>query len=167
MPPEKEPQDSLQVRGGERPRRAVLDVRGYSVNEENLRYYRTRQFMTQQELAQKSGLSLGQVNRIEQGNNSPHFATIESLARALDVPPEELIRKGEQVAEVEPEPRSTRYLVQAVPTEDGSTGIEAYTEDLQHLLNMGEDRGRRLVHIGEARRFDATIVVWDTAPSTD
>jgi transcriptional regulator with XRE-family HTH domain len=143
-------------------RRGALGIQGHSGSGDTFRYYRLRRRMTQQQLATQSGLSVTQVSRIEQGVHVPRFSSIERLAEALDVPPEELIRE-----EVEPEPRSTRYLVQAAPAEEGDAGLEAYTEGVQRLLNAGADRGLRLLHIGEAGRFDATIVVWDTVPSTD
>ncbi len=142
-------------------------IQGHSVNADKLRYYRLRRRMTQQQLAAQSALSLTQISRIEKGIHVPRFSTIERLARALDVQPEQFICEEEQAAEVEPEPRSTRYLVQAVSAEEGDAKVEEYTEDVQRLLNAGDDRGMRLVHLGEATRFDATIVVWDTVPSND
>ena len=142
-------------------------IQGHSVNANKLRYYRLRRRMTQQQLAAQSALSLTQISRIEKGIHVPRFSTIERLARALDVQPEEFICEEEQAAEVDPEPRSTRYLVQTFPAQEGNASVEAYAEGIQRLLNEGEDRGMRLVYIGEAKHVDAAIVVWDTVPSND
>ena len=150
-----------------RVRRGVLAGLGYSVREDKLRDYRLRRRMTQQQLAAKSELSVTQVSRIEQGVHVPRFSSIERLAQALDVPPEELVREDGQEAEAEPEPRSTRYLVETVAAADGAAGVEAYARDVQRLLNEGDGRGSRLVHIGEIGLRDAAIVVWDTAPYND
>lgn len=49
--------------------------------------------ITQQQLAERSGLSLGQVNRIESGKiESPHFSTLSKIAEALGVETEEIMR---------------------------------------------------------------------------
>ncbi len=64
----------------------------YTIRSDILRRRRVRQMMTQEDLANKAGLSLGQVNRIERGEvTAPHFATIYRLADALGIEGEELI----------------------------------------------------------------------------
>ncbi|SMP66793.1 PAS domain S-box-containing protein [Desulfonatronum zhilinae] len=50
-----------------------------------LRYLRTLRNMTQAELADKVGLSLRQISRIEQGSSSPSFAVLEKIGQVLDV----------------------------------------------------------------------------------
>jgi DNA-binding XRE family transcriptional regulator len=42
--------------------------------------------MTQEQLAQKSNLPQSHISRLEKGEHSPTFATLEKLARALGVP---------------------------------------------------------------------------------
>ena len=64
-----------------------------------LRELRERAFLTQAELAEKSGVSEGTINRIELGRHSPRISTIRRLAQALGVSPEELVSPpGEQRA---------------------------------------------------------------------
>lgn len=64
----------------------------YRVRGHVIRYHRTRLHMSQQRLAEKAGLSLGQISRIESGKiESPRFATIEKLAEALNVEEDDLI----------------------------------------------------------------------------
>ncbi|WP_028571439.1 PAS domain S-box protein [Desulfonatronum lacustre] len=54
---------------------------------ERLRYYRSLQRLTQSGLAEKVGLSLKQISRIERGLSTPSFALLEKLCRALDIAP--------------------------------------------------------------------------------
>lgn len=56
-----------------------------------LRELRQRQFLTQQELADRAGIAKVTVARIESGVTFPSFATIRKLANALDVAPSELV----------------------------------------------------------------------------
>ena len=59
-----------------------------------LREVRESNFLTQGELAERSGVSRQTINRIEQGEIEPRFRTIRQLATALGVEPRELV--GEQ-----------------------------------------------------------------------
>ena len=49
--------------------------------------------MTQQELAERAGIGLTTLNRIENDHAEPQFRTIRKLARALRVAPSELLPK--------------------------------------------------------------------------
>jgi transcriptional regulator with XRE-family HTH domain len=63
----------------------------YRFKPDVLKYERTRQMLSQQKLAERADLSLGQVSRLEGGKiQTPHFATIEKLARALSIEAEDL-----------------------------------------------------------------------------
>lgn len=61
---------------------------------ERLRALRTRRVLTQRALAERSGVSLNTINRIEQGRLEPRFSTIHKLAGALGVSPEVLAGGG-------------------------------------------------------------------------
>lgn len=66
--------------------------RDYRIRGDVVKYHRTNQRMSQQRLAEKAGLSLGQISRIESGKiESPHFSTIEKLAAALGLDEDDLI----------------------------------------------------------------------------
>ena len=56
-----------------------------------VREIRTRRLLTQEELAEKAGVSSSTVANIETDNREPHFRTIRKLAEALDVDPTTLI----------------------------------------------------------------------------
>lgn len=60
-----------------------------------LQAIRERAFMTQLELADKSGVAKTTVNRLERGHHAARFSTIKKLAQALGVPPEELTKPAE------------------------------------------------------------------------
>jgi transcriptional regulator with XRE-family HTH domain len=54
---------------------------------------RERALLTQQELAQRAGIGLTTLNRIENDHAEPHFRTIRKLAKALSLDPAVLIPK--------------------------------------------------------------------------
>jgi transcriptional regulator with XRE-family HTH domain len=54
---------------------------------------RERALLTQQELADRAGIGLTTLNRIENDHAEPHFRTIRKLAKALSVDPAALIPK--------------------------------------------------------------------------
>lgn len=56
-----------------------------------LKATRERQFLTQGDLAKRSGVSRVTINRIEHQLLEPRFSTIRKLARALKVEPAELV----------------------------------------------------------------------------
>ncbi|MDP9358350.1 MAG: helix-turn-helix domain-containing protein [Chloroflexota bacterium] len=61
-----------------------------------LREWRERRLLTQRELAEKVGMSVGQINRIERGIHEPRFSTIRKLAEALEVEPDELVVRAQE-----------------------------------------------------------------------
>lgn len=52
--------------------------------------HRRRQKLTQEALAERAGLSVDMITRVEGGNTGASFASIERLAEALEVDPAEL-----------------------------------------------------------------------------
>ena len=58
---------------------------------EKLKQIRTRRLLTQEELAEKAGVSAATVVNVERNNQEPHFRTIRKLAKALDVDPTDLL----------------------------------------------------------------------------
>lgn len=46
---------------------------------------RERALLTQQELAERAGIGLTTLNRIENDHAEPHFRTIRKIAKALDI----------------------------------------------------------------------------------
>jgi transcriptional regulator with XRE-family HTH domain len=58
---------------------------------EKLKEIRTRRLLTQDELAEKAGVSQSTIANIERNNAEPQFRTIRKLAKALDVDPTEFL----------------------------------------------------------------------------
>ncbi|MFA3916601.1 helix-turn-helix domain-containing protein [Ruegeria hyattellae] len=83
-------QDPHSVRTGEREK--VLEV---AIGRE-VRAFRKQQNITVAELAQLTGLSIGMLSKIENGNTSPSLTTLQALANALSVPLTAFFRRFEE-----------------------------------------------------------------------
>jgi transcriptional regulator with XRE-family HTH domain len=57
----------------------------------NLRNERRRRRLSQEALAGKARLSVSYISMLERGQRSPPLETLESLAKALSVPPIQLL----------------------------------------------------------------------------
>ena len=60
-----------------------------------LRALRQGRFLTQGELAERSGLTVATISRLENGRRRPHLSTVRRLAEALGVRPEKLVGRGD------------------------------------------------------------------------
>jgi transcriptional regulator with XRE-family HTH domain len=58
---------------------------------DNLKEARRHALLTQGELADKSGVGITTIVRIERNQVEPQFRTIRKLAKALDVDPRDLV----------------------------------------------------------------------------
>ena len=63
-----------------------------------LREVRVRRFVTQEELAARTGMSRATLSRLEGGLQRPRISTVRKLAEALGVAPEDLVDWGEEAA---------------------------------------------------------------------
>lgn len=57
----------------------------------NLRAARERLGLTQEQVAERSGVQAGEVSRIETGKRDPKVSTVERLAKAVELKPGELL----------------------------------------------------------------------------
>jgi transcriptional regulator with XRE-family HTH domain len=62
-----------------------------------VRAFRARAGMTVAELSKRTGLSIGMLSKIENGNTSPSLTTLQSLSHALNVPVTAFFRRFEDV----------------------------------------------------------------------
>jgi transcriptional regulator with XRE-family HTH domain len=62
---------------------------------ERLRETRKRKLLTQEQLAERSGVGVATIIRIERNQVEPRGSTIRKLAVALEVEPDELVRRVE------------------------------------------------------------------------
>ena len=67
---------------------------------ENLRRIRLAHFLSQSELARRSGVHAITITRLEAGRTAPSTRTVRALAEALGVPPADLA-SPEEVAEAD------------------------------------------------------------------
>ncbi len=65
-----------------------------------LNSYRKQQNMTVTDLSEATGLSVGMLSKIENGNTSPSLSTLQSLANALSVPLTSFFKQYEERREV-------------------------------------------------------------------
>jgi transcriptional regulator with XRE-family HTH domain len=59
---------------------------------DRLRDLRKRRLLTQEQLAERSGVGIATIVRVERNQVEPRGSTIRKLAAALDVEPEELVK---------------------------------------------------------------------------
>ena len=59
---------------------------------DRLRDLRKRRLLTQEQLAERSGVGIATIVRVERNQVEPRGSTIRKLAEALDVEPEELVK---------------------------------------------------------------------------
>jgi transcriptional regulator with XRE-family HTH domain len=57
----------------------------------NLREARARLELTQEQVAERSGVHATEVSRIEAGKRDPQVSTLEKLAAAVEIPPGRLL----------------------------------------------------------------------------
>jgi transcriptional regulator with XRE-family HTH domain len=57
---------------------------------QRLRALRMARQLTQEDLAQRTGLSVNFISAMERGINAPSFETLETLAKALEIPVKDL-----------------------------------------------------------------------------
>lgn len=61
---------------------------------QNLRATRARRKLSQQTIASKAGISVSYVSMLERGERTPPLETLEALAKAMAVPPLDLLQDG-------------------------------------------------------------------------
>ena len=85
------------------------------IDPSRLRAQRLRAFMTQQDLAQETGLAKSTISLLERGQQLARISTVRRLAEAFDVDPAELL--------VDTPPMESSYLRSS--TEKGEQAIAA------------------------------------------
>ena len=59
----------------------------------NLRAARRQLGLTQEQVAERSGVQAGEVSRVELGKRDPRVSTLEKLAAAVEVEPGQLLAR--------------------------------------------------------------------------
>jgi transcriptional regulator with XRE-family HTH domain len=68
-----------------------LDHQGIGALGQNLRAARKKLGLTQEQVAERSGVQAGEVSRIESGKRDPQISTVLKLAKAVEVRPGQLL----------------------------------------------------------------------------
>ena len=118
---------------------------------DRLRELRESKDLSQGDIEKRTGLLRCYISRVENGQTVPAVATLEKMARALEVPMYQLFRDGEAPASVR-----TFKLPKDNAESWGSTGATAdYLSKLRRLLaKMGPNDQNLLLHMAQkvARR---------------
>jgi transcriptional regulator with XRE-family HTH domain len=110
-----------------------------------LKELRESKNFSQRDIEKRTGLLRVYISRVENGHTVPSVATLEKMARALEVPMYQLFHAGEASA-------SVRKLNFPKDGDDwGSTGATAdYFYKLRRLLEkMGPDNQKLLLHTAQ------------------
>ena len=114
-----------------------------------LKELRESKELSQGDIEKRTGLLRCYISRVENGHTVPAVATLEKMARALEVPMYRLFHEGEAAAGI-------RKLKLPKDDEWGSTGKTAdYFSKLRRLLaKMKPDNQKLLLHMAQkvARR---------------
>src|SRR5215472_13638486 len=115
---------------------------------DRLRNIRQMKKLSQGEVAKRSGLYRSYLSRVENGHTVPTIATLEKIARALEIPMYQLFYENEN----SPEPPVIARGGTHRPAW-GSTGKEArFLRELQRCLGKMRGRDRQIL-----LRFASTI----------
>lgn len=115
---------------------------------DRLRTIRQMKKLSQGEVARRSGLYRSYLSRVENGHTVPTIATLEKMARALEIPTYQLFYEDEKRHE-----RSVVTRGGTHQTKWGSTGKEArFLRELQRCLGKMRERDRQIL-----LRFAATV----------
>lgn len=73
-----------------------------------IKQLREKQFLSQEDLAKKSEMTVSTINRLEKGKQKPRLNTIRKLAKALKVKPETISFDKKVVDKLTKEKRSSK-----------------------------------------------------------
>lgn len=81
--------------------------------------YRTKLFLTQEELAEKIGISAKSLSQIELGNNFVSAETLEAMCNALNIPPKKMFdfaedSQTEDFEHIKNKLTHKRYLIEKI-----------------------------------------------------
>ncbi len=107
-----------------------------------LKELREQKKMSQGDIEKRTGLLRCYISRVENGHTVPAVATLEKLARALEVPMYKLFYEG-----TEP-PKVPNLLTRKSPDENswGGSGKDAkFFNKLRRLLAKAKEQDRKLI----------------------
>jgi transcriptional regulator with XRE-family HTH domain len=109
---------------------------------ERLRALREQKNLSQGDIEERTGLLRCYISRVENGYTVPAIATLEKMARALEVPPYQLLYEGEEP----PELSNLRKRRTAADIAWGSSGRDArFLSKFRRALSRVDEDDRRLI----------------------
>lgn len=109
---------------------------------DRLKELRDAKQLSQGDLEKRTGLLRCYISRVENGHTVPAVATLEKMARALEVPMYKLFYDGEQPAQA-PKVFSAKS---SDKNEWGNSGKDAkFLNQLRRLLGKANDQDRKLI----------------------
>ena len=109
---------------------------------DRLRALREEKNLTQGDIEKRTGLLRCYISRVENGHTVPAIATLEKMARALEVPMYELFYEGE-------EPPKLPNLPKHKSSEENAWGNsgkdERFLSKLRRLLGKSDKHHRKLI----------------------
>lgn len=117
-----------------------------------LRGYRLRAGRTQEELAERSGISAHTISVLESGRRRPRLSTLAALATGLDLSADDragltgAANAAPTIPPTDPVPAAATQTTDAL----GTRVLAARLEDAEPLLTLGQPSARPLRGIGGA-----------------
>jgi transcriptional regulator with XRE-family HTH domain len=109
---------------------------------DRLRALREEKKLSQGDIEKRTGLLRCYISRVEKGHTVPAVATLEKMARALEIPIYQLFYDGA-------EPPKVPALIARQSSEDvtwGSSGKDAkFLDQLRKMLSKIDERDRKLI----------------------
>ena len=108
--------------------------------------------MSPAELARSSQKASAVISRILNGERSPAPETLEAIARALKLPPEEVFRAAGLLPPVIENPMLERanFLLNQLPAEDQEEFLEMMENRVERRKKQSQNSQRPLEHPGRA-----------------
>jgi transcriptional regulator with XRE-family HTH domain len=109
---------------------------------DRLRELREAKDFSQGDIEKRTGLLRGYISRVENGHTVPAVATLEKMARALEVPLYKLFYDGEKLAQA---PKNFD-VERSGSNEWGSSGKDGkYLSQLRRLMGKAKEEDRKLI----------------------
>jgi transcriptional regulator with XRE-family HTH domain len=109
---------------------------------DRLRELRDQKKLSQGDIEKKTGLLRCYISRVENGHTVPAIATLEKMARALEIPMYRLFHEGDA-------PAKAPAVFKQESSDDGlwgSSGKDAkFLNKLRRLLGKAKDEDRKLI----------------------
>jgi transcriptional regulator with XRE-family HTH domain len=109
---------------------------------DRLRELRVEKKLSQGHIEKRTGLLRCYISRVENGHTVPAVATLEKMARALEIPMYKLFYDSEKPAQ----PPKTFSAKSSGSNEWGSSGKDAkYLSQLRRLMGKASEQDRKLI----------------------